>query len=123
MSCQILGAECRTAPKVIRGRMRSDPLAHYGRIPIVVWVTGQLADTPTRGLPTRGHKSRTGQLATAHRRLCVLSFLSFGGICQTASCPVTVVCTRLALHVSRRLGFKLAEMTCRCHSMTHSHQH
>jgi len=29
-----------------------------------MWVTGQLADTPTRGLPTRGLDiSRTGQLA------------------------------------------------------------
>ena len=29
-------------------------------------VTGQLADTPTRGLPTRGlDKSRTGQLAVS----------------------------------------------------------
>ena len=60
------------------------------------WVTGQLADTPTRGLPTRGLvNSRTGHLADwstrgldnsrtgqvpdwttrgCHRRLCVLSF-------------------------------------------------
>ena len=31
---------------------------------VVERVTGQLADTPTRGLPTRGlDKSRTGQLA------------------------------------------------------------
>jgi len=59
-------------------------------------VTGQLADTPTRGLPTRGlddsrtahladwstrglDNSRTGQVADwttrgCHRRLCVLSF-------------------------------------------------
>jgi len=73
-------------------------------------VTGQLADTPTRGLPTRGlddsqtghladwstrgqDNSRTGQVADwttrgCHRRLCVLSFRSFGGICETASCPV-----------------------------------
>jgi len=40
----------------------------------------QLADTPTRGLPTRGlDNSRTGQVANwttrgCHRRLCVLSF-------------------------------------------------
>jgi len=25
-----------------------------------------------------------------HRRLCVLSFRSFGGICETASCPITL---------------------------------
>jgi len=59
-------------------------------------VTGQLADTPTRGLPTRGlDDSRTGHLADwstrglnnfrtrqvadwttrgCHRRLCMLSF-------------------------------------------------
>jgi len=31
---------------------------------VFVRVTGQLADTPTRGLPTRGlDNSRTGQLA------------------------------------------------------------
>ena len=62
----------------------------------VTAVTGQLADTPTRGLPTRGlddsrtghladwstrglDNSRTGQVADwttcgCHRRLCVLSF-------------------------------------------------
>jgi len=43
-------------------------------------VTGQLADTPTRGLPTRGlDDSRIGHLADwstrgCNRRLCVLSF-------------------------------------------------
>jgi len=43
-------------------------------------VTGQLADTPTRGLPTRGlDDSRPGQVADCttrgcHRRLFVLSF-------------------------------------------------
>ena len=35
----------------------------------------QLADWTSRG---------------CHGRLCVLSFRSFGGICETASCPVTV---------------------------------
>jgi len=72
-------------------------------------VTGQLADTSTRGLDdswtghltdwtgqlaawsTRGlDNSRTGQVADwttrgCHRRLCMLSF---GSICETASCPV-----------------------------------
>jgi len=48
-----------------------------------------LADWSTRGLDN----SRTGQVADwttcgCHRRLCVLSFRSFGGICETASCPV-----------------------------------
>jgi len=62
-------------------------------------VTGQLADTPIRGLPTRGlDDSRTGQLAywttlRCQRRLCVLSFRSYGGICETASCPVTLQST------------------------------
>jgi len=43
---------------------------------------------------TRGYaNSRTGHLADwttrgCHWRLCVLSFRSFGGICETASCPV-----------------------------------
>ena len=76
----------------------------------VARVTGQLTDTPTCGLPTRGlddswtghladwssrglGNSRTGQVADwttrgCHRRLCMLSFRSFGGICKTASCPV-----------------------------------
>ena len=44
----------------------------------VYWVTGQRADTPTRGLPTRG----------CHRGLCVLSFRFLGGICESATCPV-----------------------------------
>jgi len=73
-------------------------------------VTGQHAETPTRGLPIRGlDNSRTGHLADwstrgldnshtgqvtewttrgCHRWLCVHIFRSFGGICETASCPV-----------------------------------
>ena len=75
-------------------------------------VTGQLADTPTRGLPTRGlddlrtgqlvdwtsrvlDKSRTGQLADAIGDFACLVFL-FGGVCETASCPVTVEVTSQA---------------------------
>ena len=51
--------------------------------------TGHLADWSTRGLD----KSHTGQVADwttrgCHRRLSVLSFRSFGGIGETASCPV-----------------------------------
>jgi len=51
--------------------------------------TGRLADWSTPGLDN----SRTGQVADwttrrCHQRLCVLSFRSFGGICETASCPV-----------------------------------
>ena len=51
--------------------------------------TGQLADQTTRG----PDNSRTGQVADwtargCHRRLCMLSFRSFGCICETASCPV-----------------------------------
>jgi len=50
--------------------------------------TGHLADWSTHGLDN----SRTGQVADWttrgwQRRLCVLSFRSFGGICETASCP------------------------------------
>ena len=73
-------------------------------------VTGQLADTPTRGLPTRGlDNSCSGQVANwttrgCHRRLFMLTFRSFGGMrdrelssprlvqsasWQSASCPVT----------------------------------
>jgi len=53
--------------------------------------TGHLADWSTRGLDI--DNSRTGQVADwttrgCHQRLCVLSFRSFGGICETASCPV-----------------------------------
>ena len=68
-------------------------------------VTGQLVDTPARGLDdsrtghladwsTRGlDNSCTGQVADwttcgCHQQLCVLSFRYFGGICETASCPV-----------------------------------
>jgi len=40
------------------------PVHHVGNQQHVSEVTGQLADTPTRGLPTRGLDiSRTGQLA------------------------------------------------------------
>jgi len=58
--------------------------------------TGQLADTPMRGLPTRVlDKSRTGQLADAIGDFACLVFL-FGGVCETASCPVTVEVTSQA---------------------------
>jgi len=62
-------------------------------------VTGQLANTPTRGLDdswtghladwsTRGlDNSRTGQVADAIGDFACLVFL-FGGICETASYPV-----------------------------------
>jgi len=57
-------------------------------------VTGQLADTPTRGLPTRGlDDSRTGQLADAIGDFACLVFL-FDGICETASCPVRELAIR-----------------------------
>jgi len=78
--------------------------------PVLIVVTGQLTDTLTRGLPIGGlddsrtghladwstrtlDNSRTGQVADwttrgCHRQLCVLSFHSFGGICETVSCPV-----------------------------------
>ena len=51
--------------------------------------TGRLADWSTSGLDN----SRTGQVADwitrgCHRRLCVLSFRSIGGICETTRCPV-----------------------------------
>jgi len=59
---------------------------------------GYLLDTDRRhciGIPHRivtTYKLTThhGYRATrgCHRRLCVLSFRSFGGICETATCPV-----------------------------------
>jgi len=40
------------------------------------WVTGQLADTPTRGLPTHGlDDSRTGQLVDATGNFACLVFV------------------------------------------------
>ena len=74
-------------------------------------ITGQLADTPTRGLPTRGlddsrtghladwstrglDNSRTGQVANwttrgCHRRLRVLSFPFWRPqVVQSTTCPV-----------------------------------
>jgi len=52
-------------------------------------VTGQLADTPTRGLPTRGlDKSRTGQLA-ASQMLPKRKTKHAKSPMASASCPVT----------------------------------
>ena len=52
----------------------TDPDVTWGMVggALYLWVTGQLADTPTHGLPTRGpDKSRTGLLAdTANRSIC-----------------------------------------------------
>ena len=53
----------------------------------------------TRGLPTRGlDDSRTGQLADAIGDFTCLVFL-FGGICETASCPVTIFVVSVGLSV------------------------
>jgi len=58
------------------------------------WVTGQLADTTTRGLPTRGlDDSRTGQLADATGDFACLVFVLLVAsasprLVQSASCPV-----------------------------------
>ena len=63
-------------------------------------VTGQLADTPTRGLPTRGlDDSRIGHLADwstrgCNRRLCVLSFPARPRVVQSATCPVCELAIR-----------------------------
>jgi len=59
-----------------------------------VMVTGQLADTPTRGLPTRGlDKSRTGQVADATGDFACLVVVLLAASSETASCPVTAVIT------------------------------
>jgi len=95
--------------------MRSIELALlFDHLERPIMVTGQLADTPTRGLPSRGpdnsrtghladwstrglHNSRTGQVADwttrgCHRRLCVLSFPFWRHarprVVQYATCPV-----------------------------------
>jgi len=58
-------------------------------------VTGQLTDTPTRGLPTRGlDDSRTGQLADATGDFECLVFVLLVAsarlrVVQSASCPFT----------------------------------
>jgi len=58
------------------------------------WVTGQLADTPTRGLPTRGlDDSWTGQLADATGDFVCLVFILLAAsaslqVVQSATCPV-----------------------------------
>ena len=62
---------------------------HYEEVPVWYTVTGQLADTPTRGLDD----SRTRQLADAIGDFACLVFL-FGGICETASCPVRELAIR-----------------------------
>ena len=62
--------------------------SHFSWATLYKWVTGQLADTPTRVLD----KSRTGKLADATGDFACLVF-AFGGICETASCPVTYKCT------------------------------
>jgi len=57
-------------------------------------VTGQLADTPTRGLPTRGlDDSRTGQLEDATVDFACLVFVLLAA-CETASCPVRELAIR-----------------------------
>ena len=57
-------------------------------------VTGQLADMPTRGLPTSGlDDSRTGQLADANGDFACLVFVLLAAstsqrVVQSATCPV-----------------------------------
>ena len=82
-------------------------------------VTGQPADTPTRGLPTRGlddsrtghladwttrvlDKSRTGQLADAMGDFACLSFPFWRHPRETASCPVRELAYPRVVQLPRR---------------------
>ena len=83
-------------------------------------VTGQLADTPTRGLPTRGlDDSRTGHLADwstrgCHHRLCVLSFRSFGSMLhrELSSYPRDKVRVSRFYHWKNTLHFHIKQREC-----------
>jgi len=71
-------------------------------------VTGQLTDTPTRGLPTRGlDDSRTGQLADATGDFACLVFVLLAA-CQTASCPVSELAYPLVVQLPLVAGCLLA---------------
>ena len=67
---------------------------------VINWVTGQLADTPTHGLPTRGlGDSRTGQLADATDDFACLVFVLLAAsasprVVQSATCPVRELAIR-----------------------------
>ena len=75
----------QTPIRVNRRGSKEVSLGHQGGN----WSTGQLADTPTRGLPTRGlDKSRTGQLAVSQmppKR----KTMHANSPMASASCPVT----------------------------------
>ena len=53
---------------------------------------------------------------TLSRRLCVLSFRSFGGICETASCPVRDLS-------SPRVGNPRVSVSTSCPVTAHRHRH
>jgi len=64
-------------------------LAAYGW-PMYMMTTGTGLCRILPRLRSVAHGVRFGYWTTrgCHRRLCVLSFRSFGGICETANCPV-----------------------------------
>jgi len=89
---------CRSVlvPKCLGSEVSGYPTRGYANSRIANSRTGRLADWTSHRLVnsrTRLDNSRTGQVADwtsrrCHRQLCVLSFRSFGDICETASCPV-----------------------------------
>ena len=82
-----------TSSNSFYGEQRS--LVAPGRIKLIQYTRNERACLAscgywtTRGLPTRGlDDSRTGQLADVIGDFACLCFRSFGGVCETASCPV-----------------------------------
>ena len=95
----VLGGNCLCATHITMAKALVNIATSLNWLLQANMVTGQIADTPTRGLPTRGlHISRTGQLADQTTRVLDNSrmpsatlraqFSFFGGIYETASCPV-----------------------------------
>jgi len=86
--CRCLGLHFQSTQDVLQSiwNESSQTSTNNAALSITKRVTGQLADTPTRGMPTRGlDDSRTGQLADATGDFACLVFVLFGGICESAS--------------------------------------
>ena len=81
---------CEPATAILVPRWRDDEREQLHAPFDIATVVNQSLGVLKYTLVVNINKIQVSQRTTrgCHRRLCVLSFRSFGGICETASCPV-----------------------------------
>jgi len=91
------------------------------RTRVTTTVTGQLADTPTRGLPTRGlDKSRTGQLAVSYAAKRSKTKHGKSPV-ASASCPVRDLSTMRDVQSASRQSASCQSASWRIRELSSNH--